>query len=167
MNSWKYVFVAGLCVLLVAGCGQKKPEGFPDIYPATVTVQNAGAPIADATVLFAGGPSGSWSVAGVTNTRGVAVITTSQGAWQSKGAPAGDYKVYITKVPDIQQAPLPEELQNDSAALEKHSAEYLKLLNDAPKIIPESLTNPAKTPLTLRVSAGGTAELTVDVSKHQ
>jgi hypothetical protein len=167
MNSWKSIFAVGVCVLFVVGCGTKKPDGIPELHPAKVIVQNAGAPIADATVLFAGGTSGSWSIIGITDSSGVAVITTSQGSWKDKGAPAGEYKVYITKKAEVQQDPLPPELQNDSDAIEKHSAEYMKLLQNAPKVIPDGLTNPAKTPLTLTVGAGGPAELTVDVSKHQ
>jgi len=167
MSSWKSIFALGVCAILVIGCGPKKPEGIPPLFPAQITVQNAGSPIADANVLLVGGPSGSWSVSGFTNSSGVAVVATSQGDWKSTGVPAGDYKVYITKAPKVQQEPLAPELQNDSDAIEKHAVEFQKLMAAAPKEIPMILTNPARTPLTLTVSADGKAELVVDVSEYQ
>jgi hypothetical protein len=63
--------------------------------------------------------------------------------------------------------PLPPELVNDSDAVEKHGNEYAKRLSEAPKIIPDKLGDPSKTPLTLAVGKGGMAELTVDVSEHK
>ena len=167
MNSWKSVFALGVCLFVFSGCGSKKPDGIPQLFPTEITVKNGSTSIANATVLLVGGPSGSWSVSGYTDASGVAVITTSQGDWQSNGAPEGEYKVYITKRPDVQQEPLAAELQNDSEAIEKHAAEYAKLAAAAPKIIPEKLTNPAKTPLKLTVGSNGVAELTVDVSEYQ
>ena len=159
----------GMCMLLIAGCGTKKPEGIPTLYPAQVTVTNGASPIADATVFLVpqGTTGGSWSAICVTNASGVATITTSQGDWKSNGAPEGTYKIYITKKPEVHQDPLPENLQNDSDAIEKHSTEYLRLLQNAPKIIPEKLTSPASSPLTLTVSTSGAAELAVDVSEHK
>jgi len=170
MNSWKSVFAMGIGMILVIGCGPTRPDGIPKLYPATVTVQNGASPIAEANILLVaqgGGHSGSWAVAGITNASGVAVITTSQGEWRGNGAPEGEYRVYITKLPDVHQDPLPEELINDSDAIERHAGEYMRLLRDAPKIIPDILTDPSRTPLTLVVSISGRAELSVDVSEHQ
>ena len=168
MNSWKSVFALGVSLILVVGCGPARPDGIPQLYPATVTVTNGGTPIERASVLLAGGPSGgSWIANGVTDVNGIAVITTSQGEWQGKGAPEGEYKVYIMKNPDIHQEPLPPELADDSQALERHGDEYRRLLAAAPRVIPEVLTSPATSPLTLTVSTSGTVELTVDVSQHQ
>jgi len=167
MNSWKSVFALAISLILVVGCGPARPDGIPQLHPATVTVTNGGTPVAGANVLFSGGTSGSWSVSGATNASGVAVIATSQGEWKGNGAPEGTYKVYITKRPEVHQEPLSPELQNDSAAVEKHANEYERLAAAAPKIIPENLTTPTKTPLTLTVSAGSMAELTVDVSEYK
>jgi hypothetical protein len=170
MNQWKSILLIGLCCLsLFVGCGKKRPEGVPDLYPAKVTVTNAGTPIADANVFLVSqsGASGSWSANGATDAQGVAVINTSQGDWQAKGAPEGEYKIYITKLPDVKEDPVPEEIKNDSDALQKFEQEQMKKLQAAPKIIPEVLTQPAKSPLTLKVAAGSTAELKVDVSEHK
>jgi hypothetical protein len=100
-------------------------------------------------------------------TSGVAEITTSQGEWKGKGAPEGTYKLYITKRPDIAEEPIPDEIRGDSDAMERFAAEQLRRLNAAPRIIPEILTSPASSPLTIIVNPSGTAELTVDISEHQ
>ena len=152
----------------LTGCGQQTPKDIPKLYPAHITVQNGGSPIADTTVFLIpqGGTSGNWSTMGVTNASGVAVITTSQGGWKSNGVPEGTYKVYIRKIPEVHQDPLPDHLKGDPEAMEKHADEYRRLLQNAPKIIPEKLTTPVQSPLTLTVSTSGTAELTVDVSKY-
>jgi len=163
------IFIVCIGMFLIAGCGQKKPDGIPTLYPAKVTVKNGASPIADATVflIYQGGTTGSWSVNGVTNASGVAEITTSQGDWKSKGAPEGEYKVYVTKRPDVVEEPMPESIMGDSEAMDKFAAEQMKRLEAAPKVIPEKLASPTLTPLTLTVGTSGTAELTVDVSEHQ
>lgn len=169
MNDWKSLFVLGLCIVFAVGCGTKKPDGIPQLHPAKVTVTNGTSPIAEASVflILQGGASGSWSTVGVTDAKGVAVINTSQGGWTSKGVPEGEYKIYITKAPDVKLDPPSEEIMNDSAAWERFAAEQAKIKRDAPKIIPEKLANPAQSPLTLTVTTSGTAELAVDISEHQ
>jgi len=170
--SLRNITIALLMIIgsfLIAGCGPKRPDGIPAIYPAKVTVKNGASPIAGANVflVYQGTASGSWSVNGVTDASGVAEITTSQGDWKSKGAPEGEYKIYITKRPDVQEDPMPEEIKNDSDAMERFAAEQQRKLAAAPKVIPDTLANPATSPLTISVSTSGTAELTVDISEHQ
>ena len=168
MNLWK-LLALGLCVLFTVGCGTKKPDGIPPLYPAKVTVNNGASPIAEASVFLVlqEGTSSGWAANGVTDVNGVAVINTSQGDWKSKGAPAGEYKIYITRRPDVKEDPMPDEIKNDSDAMERFAAEQWKKIQNAPKLIPEKLTNPAQSPLKLTVSTSGTAELTVDISEHQ
>ena len=169
MNTRIIALLLGIGIILIAGCGPKRPDGVPALYPAKVTVKNGASPIAEANVflVYQGATSGSWSVSGVTDANGVAEITTSQGEWKSKGAPEGEYKIYITKRPDVQEDPMPEEIKNDSDAMERFAAEQQRKLAAAPKVIPEILANPATSPLSLTVSTSGTAELTVDISEHQ
>lgn len=168
MNSWKSVFALGVSLIFVVGCGPKRPDGIPQLYPATVTVQNAGTPIDKVSVLLAGGPpGGGWAANGVTDANGVAVITTSQGEWKGNGAPEGEYKVYIMKNPEIHQDPLPPDLADDSQALERREAEYRRLLAAAPRIIPEVLTSPVTSQLILTVGTSGKAELIIDVSEFE
>jgi len=168
MYLWKTVFVLGVLMVFVVGCGPKRPAGIPPLYPAKVTVKNETSPIAGATVflIYQGTTSGSWAINGVTNSSGVATMTTSQGEWKSNGVPEGEYKVYITKRPDIKEDPMPEEIKGDSDAMHRFAGEQLRKLNEAPKIIPEILSNPAQSPLTLTVSTSGSSELVVDISEH-
>jgi len=106
-------------------------------------------------------------VSGRTDANGVAVITTSQGEWSGNGAPEGEYIVYVLRNPTIHQEPLPPELADDSAAMDRHAAEYGRLLAAAPRIIPVILTCPSTSPLKLTVGTSGTATLVVDVSEHE
>lgn len=96
------IFFMGVAVGLVAllagmtGCGPKKPDGFPEIYPTTVKIIQAGAPLAGASVTFiAQNVDKTWVVSGTTNDSGVATLLTEA---YFKGAPAGKYVVTVTKV---------------------------------------------------------------------
>ncbi len=156
-------------MLAAVGCGLKKPEGIPALHPAKVIVKNAGAPIANVNVFFAqqGGTTGNWSTTGKTDSGGVAEIQTSQGEWKSPGVPEGKYKIYLTKIPEAAPEPPPEDIANNSDALDAYYREQNKKLEAMPKEIPVGLTNPAKSPLALTVGSGNPAELTVDVSEYK
>ena len=174
MNHWKKLFFIVLCSSLAFswGCGKKRPEGIPDLYPATVTVKNGSSPIANASIVLikkdSSGPGASWSATGNTDAKGVAKIKTSQGDWVGNGAPAGDYTVFINKRPgDFVPEPTPPELDGDEAAKLRFTAEQQKKLDALPKEIPVSLNSPVTSPLVLTVASGSPAELTVDVSEHQ
>ena len=168
MKTWKILtLISGVILLVSNGCGPKMPEGVPPLHPTKVIVLNGGSPVDKANVFFVkqSGDTGSWSVGNSTDSTGVATIQTTQGEWKGVGAPEGEYKVYITKMPDVQEDPLPP--GSDSDALEKAQNAYLKKLAAAPKIVPEKLTSTKTTPLTISVKPGSTTELTVEVSEYK
>ena len=169
MKLWNIALIAGMGLVVIGGCGTKRPDGIPPLRPAKVTVNNGGTPIANATVsfIYQGSFSGSWAVNGVTNANGIAEIMTSQGEWRGKGAPEGEYIVYITRMPDYEADPIPDAIKDNSDALEIFFQEQMRKRSAAPQVIPEILSNPARTPLRVEVTAGGKAELAVDVSEHQ
>jgi hypothetical protein len=90
-------FIFAVSVSLVAllpGCSrQKLPSDLPKRYPCTITILMEGIPEEGVTVLLAG--DDRWGAAGTTNESGVAKIRT---AGQYAGAPAGTYKVLISKI---------------------------------------------------------------------
>ena len=94
----KKVLALSFCALLALaslGCGQKTPDGMPDLQPTTLTVIQGGSPLADATVnLKSLDPSTAWTCGGVTDAKGVATLVTHG---QYKGAPVGKYKVSVSK----------------------------------------------------------------------
>jgi len=89
-----------LCFGLFAGCTQKLPDGFPKLYPTTLTVTQEGTPLAEASVILysADDPSFRWVVTGVTDSKGNAPLGTfATTQIRKNGAPAGKFKVTVTK----------------------------------------------------------------------
>ena len=86
-----------LCLVTLVGCTPKakKPPGMPDLYPLSIKVAyDDGTPVVDAMVRLVD-TSHSWVVGGTTDNQGNAIIRT-QGEFP--GAPAGNYKVVVSKV---------------------------------------------------------------------
>jgi len=103
-----------LCVALIfavsSGCsGKKKPPGMPTLYPCEITVIQDDAPLPGAVInLVSADGSIKWVVGGGTNGQGIAKLFT-QGDFP--GAPAGNYRVTITKTV-LEDAPTQEQLSN-------------------------------------------------------
>ena len=84
-------------IFLLSGCGGgvKKPEGFPPLFPITITLTQDGGTLSNAMVLLVPDPEpGRWGSGGFTDAHGKAVIKTSG---DFPGAPAGKYKVTVRK----------------------------------------------------------------------
>ena len=79
-----------LATILLVGCGSRTPQGIPDLYPTKVVILNGDKVVKNANVFLVaqeGTPSGSWSISGVTDDQGSAIIETSQGDWKKQGVP--------------------------------------------------------------------------------
>ncbi|MDR0870596.1 MAG: carboxypeptidase-like regulatory domain-containing protein [Planctomycetaceae bacterium] len=86
-----------LCSLFIflSGCAkQDKPEGLPELLPYELILTQDGKPLPGANVSLTAQPPGQWIVGGGTDDNGVAKIYTHG---KFAGAPAGKYKVVITK----------------------------------------------------------------------
>ena len=162
------MLMLGVGLLLFTGCGKKKPDGIPPLYPVSVTITKGGTPVAGANVFLV--PTsvdfGSWSAAGFTDASGLATIETSQGDWKGKGAPEGEFKIYLTKLAKIEE---PERPAGDdgSVDLADFYAERLRRLEAASKEIPKELTSVATSGLKITVTAGSGADETFDISKYE
>jgi len=167
MNYWK-IMILGVCLLFFAGCGTNKPDGIPAIHPVSITITKGTTPVGDAQVLLTAttAASGSWSVSGTTNSSGVATITTSQGEWKEKGAPEGEYKVYITKLAKLDAAP-PIDSFKDEESARAFAEERNQQLAAITREIPESLTSPATSDLKITVVAKTGAKETFDIGKYK
>lgn len=86
------------CIILLnlLGCsGPKKPDGLPTLHSCKVTITQSGKPLDGAIVQLHGvNNSVPWTVNGVTDRSGVAVIKTQT---LFSGAPEGKYIVSVTK----------------------------------------------------------------------
>lgn len=166
MNLWKIMMVLGVGLLLFTGCGRGKPKGIPVLHPVNVTITKGGTPVDGANVFLvaSNAASGSWSIAGITDAKGVAAIETSQGDWKGKGAPEGEYKIYLTKLAKIEEPAPPGE---DDAAKAVFYAERLMRLEAAGKEIPKSLTSVATSDLKITVAAGTRTNETFDIGQFE
>lgn len=80
--------------IVAAGCQDLPvPDDLPPLLPVTILVMQDAQPLSEATVVLAS-PDFHWSVGGVTDAAGVAVLWTSG---RYRGAPAGSYRVTVTK----------------------------------------------------------------------
>ena len=133
-----------LATILLVGCDSRTPQGIPDLYPTKVVILNGDKVVKNANVFLVaqeGTPSGSWSISGVTDDQGSAIIETSQGDWKKQGVPEGSYSIYITKLSHIEEPEIPADMETNEEAKSAYFAERLKRLEEAGKEIPKSLTS--------------------------
>jgi hypothetical protein len=94
--KYRTFFAAFFAVAAVIGCsGEQRPDGLPKLYPCTITITQDGQPLAGATViLYDPAVTDRWTVSGLTNTSGTAVMRTHG---QFPGVPEGRFKVVLSK----------------------------------------------------------------------
>ena len=147
-----FVFVS---LALLAGCGEKTPDGFPKLMKATVKVTyDDGKPVGDALVQFAPAEDfKAFSYAARTTTDGTGPVTAMGGKY--KGIGAGKYKVLVEKR-IFEGEPEPPE-PTDDASKAKFDA-WLKSSNKekAYSVIGKDYTTATKTPLTFTVDSSTT-----------
>lgn len=154
------LLLAVLCVV-VNGCGPKKPADFPEIYPFTVKVVDGETPIEGVQVYFLYDKNPI--VAGKTDAKGIATISTTVQKYTENGAPAGEYRVQCTKDPLAEHWKTPEEQsQMSKPERDAYLNEWIDKCSELPREIPKIWGDFDKTPLTATVSTGG-GEVTFDV----
>lgn len=150
MNYIK-IFVAGMILLFFTGCfGEKRPEGFPKLYPLSIEIVQEGTPLVGAGVALVSDDANlsRWPSGGVTDEKGIVQIHT----YQYPGAPEGSFKVTVTKT-------LTEGAQSDILATGKGNTQKVYELVDSKYSVAD------KTPLTIEVKAGTTPVSKLDVGK--
>lgn len=97
MHKVNVVTLAGIFACL-SGCGggSPKPDGMPELHRITLKITQGGAPLADASVQLVplDATASRWVSGGSTDESGDVQIKT---LGEFSGAPAGKYKVTITK----------------------------------------------------------------------
>lgn len=126
---------------LILGCqGETRPAGMPELHPVTLTLTQAGTPLADATVrLVPQDASNTWYSGGHTDERGVAVIQTDR---KYAGVPAGSYKVTVSKL----EMPAPAAADLSPLDAPPGGSTY--------DLVPSEYGHPDKTPLQITVATG-------------
>ena len=167
MRSYCMFFLLAALPVLLAGCGTKAPEGFPKVFPCTIKVVNGGTPVegCGVTLTIPGGVA--YACGGATNASGVATLGTSLGSFYKAGAPAGDFKVVLTKA-----APSATLTEEQARAMEPHERQAFmqKAAEEQAKaksIVPPDLSDPAKTTIQLTVTEGGDNTLEIDLASYQ
>jgi len=144
-SSITHFFCLTVGLIMVAGCDAsgKRPADMPKLYPTTITITQADAPLADAMVnmRLADGSQSKWYSGGATDVNGVVTILTQGG---SPGAPAGKYKVLVTKVTS-EPNPRDPELSLTFSLVEPQYADF------------------ARTPLEIEIKAEPANSFTLDV----
>jgi hypothetical protein len=149
MKKLSLAFSLLFCVVVIVGCGPKRPEGLPSLVSCVLTFQyEDGSPVDNAMVSLSSDEESlrQWSIAGSTDSHGVAKISTNG---EFVGAPAGKYKVVIRKVELV-----PTD-KND---------EYGEPIMDTYNLIAEEFTNAGKTPHSLEVGTSAVSQ-TFEVTK--
>jgi predicted small lipoprotein YifL len=167
MKRLKTLILFSAALISMFGCGQKTPDGFPEkTYPTTVIVTKGSEKLANISVYFDLETSQNWNIGGLTNTNGIAVIRTTQSAFQKNGVPEGTYKVRLSE----EMPTMPDELSDDQyrALTPEERIRYEKKKNafiEANRKIPLKYTSQTNTPVSITVSASAPNELTVDTAK--
>lgn len=156
---------AGLLATLAAGCS-RRPADMPPLYPCTVTVINAGTPIADVQIILepvAG--SQTVTVTGKTDATGVATIRSQRlgAAYVETGAPAGSFHVSALKPPKWDGEKTADQCLAMSPEEQKaYVAAYNEAMDKLPREVPVSLAGSDRQPLDVVAGSGGS--LTIDVA---
>jgi predicted small lipoprotein YifL len=167
MKQFQRFLFCSIALISLSGCGEKSPEGFPvNVYPSTVTVTKGGEKLANVSVYFDLETPQNWNIGGVTDTNGIAVIRTTQSAFQKNGAPEGTYQVRLSEEMPV----MPDELSDtqfmaltpaERMAYEKKKDAFI----EAHRKIPRKYTGRTNTPISITVSASAPNELTIDTAK--
>ena len=141
----------------LSGCGgEKRPDGMPPLYSAVcVKVVQDGKPLEDAIVSLRPDEKGfTWGIGGRTDAQGVAQLWTHG---KYKGAPAGTFKVVVTKEVKDGEKELTEALtRNDEKAAAAIKVQCFSFVED-------KFSSESQTPVKLEITPSSKT-LEVDVS---
>jgi len=156
MKFQRLFLVGALAFVCVSafGCAEKRPDGFPELYPISIKILQEGKPLEGASVnLVAQDPQlVRWPAGGNTNADGVVELRT----YGYEGAPAGTFKVLVMKTETLGEANSPEEAQRLMQEGKLGDFERFDLVDTRYR-------DQAQTPLSLEVKAGSNETQEFDV----
>ncbi|MDO5552614.1 MAG: hypothetical protein Q4G68_02520 [Planctomycetia bacterium] len=172
MIKYRSAVLLATSVLLIAtlGCGakDKRPEGFPKLYPITVQINNNGQPFSGAGVRFETNDGAQYSIVGTTDEMGKAVLETAMGSYFAAGCPLGTFKVTINKFDREELDKLVEQQKNLPPQVEdlKLAAKITQLEDNMKPLVPKKLLRADTTPIDVTVDESST-EFTFDVNEYK
>jgi hypothetical protein len=162
MKNYMLIFVFLGLFLGADGC--RKPAKMPKLVPCQITVTDGGNPVAGARISMADESSSeSWAINGITDSAGVAKMSTTYTNYTASGVPQGIFKVAIDKEPPN----LPSQNVTDGMNEQQADAAMKKWEEDVDKlrIIPKKLIFVSTTPVTLEVKEKG--NLKIDIADYK
>lgn len=159
------VLTLGLLAMSACGCGEQRPQGLPELYPASITITQGGENLAGATVsLFPEDTAISrWPVGGVTDESGKARLVTYG---KFEGAPAGKFKVMVNKTVS-EGDPMPDPPGPKASAEER--AAYDRAIKTGSyevfQVIAAEYRTANKTSLMVEIAPNGDNAIALDVGQ--
>ena len=153
-----FPFLIAVWICAFSGCGEKRPDGMPKLYPTVLLVKEGGTPLPDVFVTFYNedGSLPRWNIGGVTDANGILKLNTYG---KYSGVPEGKFKVVLSKLGEV--PPAPEFGAYESAdKYQEAVTQYERSLRDNPpkQLIPEEYTAVTSTPLIAEVPGKKTIE---------
>jgi hypothetical protein len=139
------------------GCGTRKPNSFPDLVSCSVWVTKNEKPVDKTLVTLtpvSGG--GEWISSGLTDSNGIATISTMLGSYSAKGAPEGESQVFLSRPIEIELKVSQEDAINMSPTEREKLKEETDRLMEKARVIPEKLESIVTTPVRITVSKSET-----------
>ena len=155
-------------LVCLTGCGQKLPPDWPKTYPCTITVTKDGQPYEGVTVILSRTENhGSWAVAGVTDSSGIAEIETSWTHAATTGAPEGTFIVTASKAEQIVLSKSDAELEAMPYDQRTAFVEAEEAKARANPLIPRALADPAVAKVQIVVTPETPAALTIEINDYR
>lgn len=161
--SWRLFLMSGCLFVLATGCSEPRPEGMPELYPATITVTQEGTPLSGAAVTLIPQDAAltRWPVGGTSDDAGVVILHTYS---TYPGAPAGTFKVTVNKTTH-EGDPIPT--HPGPNATPQQLREYDRAMKtgkfEAFQVVAAEHRMPNTTKLSIDVSPSGPNTFTLDV----
>jgi hypothetical protein len=163
MKNYMLIFVFSGLFFVISGCG--KPANMPKLVPCQITVTDGGNPIAEVRVSMTDESSAeSLAINGITNSSGVAKMSTTYTSYSASGVPQGTFKVAIDKEPpNLPPQGVTDDMneQQADAAMKKWEEKVDQL-----RIIPKKLIFVSTTPITFEVKENGN-NLKIDITNYK
>lgn len=168
-NQMMFLFRFSIFLLifsLVTGCQTKvpTPPDMPRLSNCKITITQENVPLDNATVSLVNAESngtGKWGAGGKTNASGEVEIYTN-GFYQ--GAPAGKYKIVITKT-EIEPSRNPPPPSPESPDYENWIKKYGNEIRPVYSLVEKKFTLADTTPLEIEIQDGKSISTTLDIGK--